>query len=158
MVSYRSNKTTSSLLIRAQWQCWLGWHDSHCTVDVPKEAGDVGTTGADPENLHGRWLTGWLLIVNILVQRGWLVNNSRHLLYYVALKNWWGGWLATLSTPPPWISPCTTMSVEFDTTHQSWALLNLEQHCCAITLASPPVDVLMQLRLVPSSVCNTESG
>ena len=21
-------------------------------------------TGADPENLHGRWLTGWLPIVN----------------------------------------------------------------------------------------------
>ena len=21
-------------------------------------------SGADPENLHGRWLTGWLLIVN----------------------------------------------------------------------------------------------
>ena len=43
--------------------------------------------GADPENFHGRWLIGWLPIVNHTghqVQRGWLVNNGGHLLYYVA--------------------------------------------------------------------------
>ena len=27
--------------------------------------------GADPENLHGRWLTGWLPIVNHTGARGW---------------------------------------------------------------------------------------
>ena len=26
--------------------------------------------GADPENLHGRWLTGWLPIVNYTGARG----------------------------------------------------------------------------------------
>ena len=26
--------------------------------------------GADPENLHGRWLTGWLPIVNYISARG----------------------------------------------------------------------------------------
>ena len=45
---------------------------------------DVRESGTGPKNLHGRWLTGWLPIVNILVQRGWLVNNGGHLLYYVA--------------------------------------------------------------------------
>ena len=45
---------------------------------------DARESGADPENSHGRWLTGLLPIVNILVQGGWLVNNGGHLLYYVA--------------------------------------------------------------------------
>ena len=40
--------------------------------------------GADPENFHGRCLTGWLLIVNYTGGRGWLVNNGGHLLYYIA--------------------------------------------------------------------------
>ena len=42
--------------------------------------------GADPENLHGRWLTGWLPIVNYTGGRGggWLVNNGGHFLYYIA--------------------------------------------------------------------------
>ena len=42
--------------------------------------------GADPENFHGRWLTGWLPIVNHTGAkgRGWLVNSGGHLLYYVA--------------------------------------------------------------------------
>ena len=34
-------------------------------------------TGADPENIHGRWLTGRLpIVIHILVRRGWLVNNG----------------------------------------------------------------------------------
>ena len=28
------------------------------------------TPGADPENFHGRWLTGWLPIVNYTGGRG----------------------------------------------------------------------------------------
>ena len=40
--------------------------------------------GADPEILHGRWLMGWLSIVNYTGVRGWLVNNGGRLLYYIA--------------------------------------------------------------------------
>ena len=44
----------------------------------------------------------------------------------------------------------TAMSVEFDSTHQDCCcceLLNLEQYCCAIALASPPA--LMHAVLYP---------
>ena len=53
----------------------------------------------------------------------------------------------------------TAMSVEFDSTHQDCCcceLLNLEQYCCAIALASPPA--LMHAVLLPFSTCNIESG
>ena len=41
-------------------------------------------TGADPEILHGRWLMGWLPIVNHTGARGWLIDNVGCLQYYVA--------------------------------------------------------------------------
>ena len=43
----------------------------------------TSASGTDPEIWCGRWLMGWLPIVNyILVQEGWLVNNGRCLLYH----------------------------------------------------------------------------
>ena len=54
--------------------------------------------GADPENFHGRWLTGWLPIETILVQGGgWLikVDISCTVLHK---RSGEGGWLATPST------------------------------------------------------------
>ena len=62
----------------------------------------IDVSGADAENLHGRWLMGWLPIVNHTGARGWLVNNGGHLLYIIILrciKTGEEGWLATLSTP-----------------------------------------------------------
>ena len=59
-------------------------------------------SGADPENLHGRWLMGWLPIVNHTGAKGggWLiiVDISYTILHK---RTGEGGWLATLSPPPP---------------------------------------------------------
>ena len=52
------------------------------------------------------------------------------------------------------------MSVEFDSTHQSCCCcepLNLEQHCCAIILASLPALMHAILDGLPFSTCNIES-
>ena len=51
----------------------------------------------------------------------------------------------------------TAMSVEFSSTHQGCCFcepLNLEQHCCAIILASPQPSWIP----FPFSMCNIESG
>ena len=45
----------------------------------------ISCAGADPGNLHGRWLNGGgYPILTILVQGGRLVNNGGHPLYYIA--------------------------------------------------------------------------
>ena len=36
----------------------------------------IWPAGADPENLHGRWLAGLLPIVNHTGAKGWLINNG----------------------------------------------------------------------------------
>ena len=44
------------------------------------------SSGADPENLYGRWLAGWLPIVAkpYWCKGRWLINNGGYLLYYAA--------------------------------------------------------------------------
>ena len=37
---------------------------------------EVYISGADPENLHIRWLAGWLPIVNHTGAKGWLIDIS----------------------------------------------------------------------------------
>ena len=65
--------------------------------------------GADPEDLHGRWLIGWLPILNYTTAEGvaaWLIMVD---ISYTMLhkRTGEGGWLATLrlSNPPPPQSP-----------------------------------------------------
>ena len=47
-------------------------------------------SGADPENLHGRWLTGWLPIVNHTGVKGggWLIMVDISYTTLHKLKNW----------------------------------------------------------------------
>ena len=44
--------------------------DSKRAQDRPTAQALHNITGADPENLHGRWLTGWLPIVNHTSAKG----------------------------------------------------------------------------------------
>ena len=60
--------------------------------------------GADPEILHGGWLSGWLPILyyTILNYGGWLTGNDRPTpIVLCTNKQVKGGWLATPSTPTP---------------------------------------------------------
>ena len=53
----------------------------HLIGDIEKPVGEFDRmkkreADADPEILHGRWLMGWLPIVNDTGAGGWLVNNG----------------------------------------------------------------------------------
>ena len=66
-------KIYSGLLYSACWEIARNIKWSHGQIILL-------SSGTDPEILHGRWLMGWLPIVNYIGARGWLVNNNGHLL------------------------------------------------------------------------------
>ena len=86
------------------------------------------TPGTDPEILHERWL--YPQLTTLVQGGGWLimVDVSYTTLHKRTRK---GGWLATLSTPPPppWISPWTPMIYKL--------VKNLTQKINIIACSSP---------------------
>ena len=85
----------------------IGTHTTFLLRRITPEPGNNGhlhvTAGADLEILHGRWLMGWLPIVNYTDAckgGGWLIMVDVSYTTLHKKKIVKGGWLATLSTPP----------------------------------------------------------